>query len=253
MGIIGSPTKEKKEMINNPSVDSFKVGGKLTGTLKGVASRLASISFLETSIENDAVTSAYVESRDINGKPYLFSLTRIKKNEISIVYSISPTTAPKKRRIDVIRQLLNILTVISDEYTISNKIIYNLVEMAIKDVGKLVDKKTSEIYVEYDTIKTENKILNKKNRVLKEENEKMNRTNYELKEENEKMKRKIKEYETPSDSVLKSRIIEWIKVHNGKINIPKFVSVYMKENLVGEKRVEQILNSLVTEGYVSSK
>lgn len=249
--MIGAPNKEKKDL--KPSVDSFKIGGTLKTTLKDVAKKLATISFLEVAAESSAVNSAYVESRDINGKPYLFSLMKIKKDEIGVVYSIPKTMAPRKRRIDVIRQLLNILNVINDSYDVDSKTIYNLLEKAIKDVGELVDKKTASMYVEYDTMKNENKILNKKVRLIESELEEIKSSGYETREKSKIMEMKLKEYETPSDETLKVKAIEWIKSHDGRISIPDFVSVYLGENKMGEARVEKILNELVTEGYLSAK
>lgn len=251
--MIGAPKKGKDELSRKPTVDSFKIGGKLKGTLKDVANSLSTISFLEIAVESEAVTSAYVESRDINNKPYLFSLMKIKKNEINVVYSIPPTTAPKKRRIDIIRQLLNVLNVINEYYEVDNKTIYNLIEKAVKDVGELVDKKTTAIYVEYDTLKNENAILNKKVRVLEKEVEELRNKQYELKEKSNEVFIKMKKYEDPSDETLRVKILEWIKDHNGSINIPDFVSVYMNKSKIGEKRVEEILNQLVKEGYLSLK
>lgn len=251
--MIGIPTKDKKKIDKTPTVDSFKIGGKLKSSLKDVASKLSSISFLEVAMESNAVNSAYVESRDINGRPHVFSLMKIKSNELSIVYSLPHTMAPRKRRIDVIRQLLNILGIISEEYEVDNKTIYNLIERSIRDVGELVDKKTSEMYVEYDKIKNTNTILDRKVRVLEKEREEIKNKNYELTEKNNELTLKINRYETPSDETLRVRLQEWIKDHNGKINIADFTSVYLSGNKVGETRVEKILNELVTEGYVSVK
>lgn len=253
--MIGAPTKEKKELEKRtePGVDSFKIGGKLKGTLKDVANMLSSISFLEVAMESNAVNSAYVESRDINNRPYLFSVMKIKKNEIDVVYSIPPTVAPNKRKIDVIRQLLNMLSVIDKCYEIDHKTTYNLIEKAIKDVGELIDKKSSAIYVEYDTIKNENIILKKKVRILDKEVDKLKSQIYELKEQNNEMILKLKKYDSPSDETVKVRIQEWIKDHKGTINIPDFVSVYLSKSKNGETRVEQLLNELVTAGYLSMK
>lgn len=249
--MIGAPQKEKLEL--KPTVDSFKIGGKLKGTLKDVAKKLSTISFLEIAVESSAVNSAYVESRDINNKPYLFSLMKIKKEEINVVYSIPRTMAPRKRRIDVIRQLLNILNVIDEYYEVESKTIYNLIERAIKDVGELVDKKTASMYVEYDTMKNESRILNKKLRVFEKEVEELKNTNYDLREKTNTMELKLKEYETPSDETIKVKVQEWLKAHDGRISIPDFVSVYLAGNKMGEARVEKVLNELVTEGYLTVK
>ncbi|MDD5023013.1 MAG: hypothetical protein PHU63_02490 [Candidatus ainarchaeum sp.] len=251
--MIGKPKKDESKEIKKPAVDSFKIGGKLKGSFKEIAKKLSSVSFLEVAMESNAVNIAYVESRDISNKPYLFSMMKMREDEIGVVYSTPQNMAPKKRRIDVIRQLLNILGIISNEYEVDEKTIYNLIEKAMKDIGELVDKKTAEIYVEYDTLKNENTILDKKIRVLEKEIEELKNSNYELREKNNELTIKMNRYEKPSDETIKIKLIEWIKDHNGKISIPDFVAVHLGGNPVGETRVEKILNELVTQGYLSSR
>ncbi len=250
--MIGIPLKEKKEAEKKPMIDSFKVGGKLRTSLKELSERLSAVSFLEVALENDAISCAYIESRDINNNPYLFSLIKIKQDEISIIYSVPKTTAPKKRRMDVIRQFLNILSLISEDYFVDARIVNNLIEKSLKDIEELIDKKTAELYVEYDTLKNENLILSKKLTVLEKEIEELRSKNYELREKNERDEIKIRKYETPSDETLRVKVMEWIKDHRGEISISDFVSVYLKGNDSGEQRVEKILDELTKEGYLSS-
>ncbi|MFA5050149.1 MAG: hypothetical protein WC501_04020 [Candidatus Micrarchaeia archaeon] len=248
--MIGIPAKEKKEVEKKPMIDSFKVGGKVNTSLKELAEKLSTVSFLEVALETDAVSCAYIESRDISNSPYLFSLIKIKKEEMSVIYSIPPTIAPKKRRMDVIRQFLNILNIINEDYSVDMRVINNLIEKSLKDIEELIDKKTAELYVEYDTLKNENAIISKKQSILEKEVEELKVKNYELREKNERYLLKIKKYENPSDETLRIKIIEWIKDHKGEISIPDFVSVYFKDNESGEQRVEEILDELVKEGYL---
>jgi DNA-binding IscR family transcriptional regulator len=52
-----------------------------------------------------------------------------------------------------------------------------------------------------------------------------------------------------SDSVLAVKIQDWIEEHNGEINLSEFSSVHG----VSEARVEQVLNNLISEGYLESR
>ena len=60
---------------------------------------------------------------------------------------------------------------------------------------------------------------------------------------------KLRELETMSDPVLSLKIQEWLSEHKGEINIADFSKVYN----VSESRVEQMLNKMVTEGYLATK
>src|SRR3990167_5193063 len=110
------PLQQKTAVQSQPSVDGFKIKGTLRGTIQDVASLLRTVSFLEVAPEKDAVNAVYVESRDINKAPYLFSILRIKEDEIELIYSVPPEIAPKKRRLDMIRYLLNILSLVENYY-----------------------------------------------------------------------------------------------------------------------------------------
>ena len=66
-----------------PQVDGFKLKGKLDeGQAQGSgASLLRSISFLEIAPEKDVLNVIYVESRDIDKNPYLFSIIKIRRTK----------------------------------------------------------------------------------------------------------------------------------------------------------------------------
>ena len=237
---------EKNETRQKPLIDGFWIVGKPNGTMKEIAGILNSVSFLEVTIESDAVNVAYVESRDITKKPYVFSLIKITKKGIKIVYSIPPTVAPNKRKLDIIRHFLNILNLIGKYYIVDNRSIYNLIEEVVKNVNELIDKQSTKLYVEYDTLKKELGQIKNKLKNKDEELELLKNKNYELRTESEELKVHLREYESVSDEVLKIKIQDWIKDHNGEINIVEFSNVHN----INEGRIEHMLNQLVTEGYL---
>jgi DNA-binding IscR family transcriptional regulator len=58
---------------------------------------------------------------------------------------------------------------------------------------------------------------------------------------------RIRELETFSDEILISRIQSWLADHGYEINISDFARV----NKISEARVEQVLNKMVREGYLT--
>ncbi len=242
--------KEEKKIVpagrGKPTVDGFKIKGRAKGSMKEIAELLRTISFLEVAQEKSAVNVVYVESRDINKNPYLFSIVKVREDEVEVLYSIPPTISPRKRRIDVLRYLLNILSVIDNEYDIENKVLYQLLEDAVKELTDSVTMDYSKLYTAYDSLKKEEVDLRKKTERLEDQVEALTNQNYELKSENDEVKVRLGELEKVSDDTLRTKLQEWIIEHNGSINVFEFSKIYK----VTETRVEEVLNRLVNEGYL---
>ena len=143
---MGGQKPVKSMMKKKPTVDGFKIKGELKGSLKNIANILRTITFIEIAQEKAAINIAYVESKDINKNPHLFSIIKMKKDEIEVLYSVTPEISPTKRRVDVIRYLLNILSLIDEEYEVDNKILYQLVEDSIKKITDSVSVEYSRLF-----------------------------------------------------------------------------------------------------------
>ncbi|MCI0504446.1 hypothetical protein L0Y65_07125 [Candidatus Micrarchaeota archaeon] len=236
-----------KEEMHPPQVDGFKIKGRLVkGKLKDLSSVLRSISFLELAPEKDVLNVIYVESRDIDKNPYLFSIIRIKEDELEVLYTIPSEIGPKKRRVDVIRYLLNILSLVDSSYSVDNKTVYQLVENAIKELAGSVTMDYNKLYTSYDSLKKEVDDLKKKVDRLTEQNQALTSSNYELKTQNDDLRLRVQQLEGLSDDALKGKLQEWVAEHSGTMNISEFTKVYK----VSDARVEEMLNKLVSEGYL---
>jgi len=229
-----------------PKVDSFRVKARLKGTMKDVAGLLRTISFLEVAAEKDAVNAVYVESRDINKNPYLFSILKLKEDELEVLYTIPSEIAPRKRKLDVIRYLLNILSLVEDVYSIDSKVVYQLLETSVKDLLDSVTMDYWKLYTAYDSLKKDADDLTKRVERLKDQTEALSAQNYELKSSNDELSLRVKDLEGLSDETLKARLQEWVVEHDGVINVIEFTKIHK----AAESRVEQMLNKLVAEGYL---
>ncbi len=220
----------------------------MKGSFADISKLLRTISFLEIAQEKSAVNVVYVESRDIDKNPYLFSIVKIKKDEVEVLYTIPPEISPRKRRMDVLRYLLNILSIFDKEYEIENKVLYQLVEDAVKEITDSVTMEYSKLYTAYDSLKKEAIDLRKKSERLEDQVEALTNQNYELKSENDEFRLRLNELEHLSEETLRTKIQEWIVEHNGSINLSEFSKIYKTP----ETRVEEILNRLVSEGYIET-
>jgi len=238
---------QAKDEVHPPQVDGFKIKGSLTkGKLKDLANMLRSISFLELAPEKDLLNVIYVESRDIDKNPYLFSIVKIKEDEVEVMYTIPSEISPKKRRVDVIRYLLNIFSLIESSYSVENKALYQLIENAIKDLASSVTMDYNKLYTSYDSMKKDVDDLRKKVERLTEQNAALTSQNYEFKTQNDDFKLRLSQLEGLSDEALKAKLQEWVAEHSGTINVTEFSKIHK----MSEARVEEMLNKLVNEGYL---
>lgn len=238
---------QPKEEAHPPQVDGFKLKGKLLKPkLKDLASVLRSISFLELAAEKDVLNVIYVESRDIDKNPYLFSIMKVREDEVEVMYTIPAEISPRKRRVDVIRYLLNILSLLEGSYRVDNKTLYQLMENAIKDLSSSVTMDYNKLYTAYDSLKKEVGDHKKKLDRLTEQSQALTSQNYELKTQNDELRLRVQQLEGLSDEALKSKLQEWVAEHDGNISVSDFTRVYH----VSDARVEEMLNKLVSEGYL---
>lgn len=229
-----------------PTVGGFRIRARRNAQANELSRNFAELSFLELSIEKDTLTVLNVESRDIQKNPFLFSLISFGPASIDVKYTCLANMSPKKRRIEVLRHFLNLLTLSEDSYDISLAEIFQLLEASIADMTEYVSSDYDKLFSSYDNLKTEHSTLQKKIKDLSDSNSSLSKENFELKSRNDELVLKLKSLETFSDPVLSLKIQEWLSEHKGEINIADFSKVYN----VPESRVEQMLNKLVTEGFI---
>lgn len=237
------------EAGEQPQVSGFRIGAARSSGVPEVLSKLSSLNFLELAQEKGTAVAVNVESRDIQKNPYLFSIVYFKENGIDVVYTVIPGLSPKKRRLEMIKYALNLLTIVQDCYSVQIREVYQIAENAISEMGEYVSSDYDKLFSSYDAAKSELVGARKKSKDLSAANESLAKENYDLKIRNDELTLKLKSLETYTDSVLMLKVQEWIAEHNGEINIGEFSRVHG----VLEGRVEQMLNRLVTEGYIESK
>ena len=236
-------------MPNSPTVSGFRIAAKRMKMPADISQRLSELSFLEMSTDKDSLIVLNVESRDIQKNPFLFSLVSFLPAAIEAKYTCMPNTSPKRRRIEVLRHFLNLLTITEDCYAVKMQDVYQLLEAAVSDMTEYSSVEYDKLFGMYDSQKSESSSMQKKLRDANDGNTSLSKENFELKNKNDELTLKLRSLETFSDPVLSIKIQEWLSEHKGEINIADFSKVYN----VPENRVEQMLNKLVTEGYIESK
>ncbi|MGC8699445.1 MAG: hypothetical protein ACP5RK_00355 [Candidatus Micrarchaeia archaeon] len=232
-----------------PKMEEISFVGQLNGKLEDLLAKVSQIPTLASKIENGKLLVTRIESRDIHKKPFLFFLFEISESGIEVIYSIAPDTSVKMRRLFVLRNLLSVLSIISDSFKIDEKKFYQYLDSAIDDVLNSLSQNYSSLFNSYDALLTEYRELKRLNLELGAANRNLTIQTSQLSEENKKLKEELEALQTYSDESLMAMVEDWIESHNNSIDVDEFAKTYK----ITSPRVEQILNKMVSLGYIELK
>jgi hypothetical protein len=217
--------------------------------MQDIGSRLASLPMFESKMDGDKLVLLNVESRDIQKRPYIFSIITLAKDGIEVQYSVAPDTSEKLRRLKMLGLVLNIASLISDIYTVDNKVFFQYVDSSIDEAIGSISQNYSALFNKYDFIFNAYRETKRQNTELLAANRTLAMQTSQIREENDNLKSRLQELEKYSDNALMAMIEDWIEAHDGTIDIDEF----SKLRQVSPTRIEQILNKMVSLGYIETK
>ncbi|MCL4381805.1 hypothetical protein M1614_02400 [Candidatus Marsarchaeota archaeon] len=232
--------------IIEPEIENMQFKGSLTGSLDPIAERLSKLQNLTIKKEADKITAFNVENRDIENRPFLFYIIIIEKNKITVNYSIMRDSSEKMRKLQILRNLMGILSLISDLYKIDIQTFFQYVDSAIDNIINSLAQNYSSLFNSYDSLLSEHKELRRLNIELTNSNRNLTAQATRITAENEVLKARLKELENYSDESLMVMVQDWIESHSNTIDINEFAKTYK----ITLPRVEQILNKMVISGYL---
>ncbi len=235
--------------IVEPKTDSIEVKAKLSGSLGDIQKRLGDLQIFSITSSKDSVKLLKIESRDLQKKPFLFIIIDMGASRLAAEYTIAPDTSPKLRRLAVIKTLLGVLSLVSDLYTVDNTEFFQYVDSAIDDVTNSITQSYSTLFNSYDSLFNEYRELKRQNIELTASNKNLTVQALQLSDQNKSMDAELKELRGYSDNSLMVMIQEWIDSHDSTIDINEFAKNYK----MTPTRVEQMLNRMVSLGYIELK
>lgn len=241
--------EQQKAGFVEPEIEELKIGAKLTGTIDDISKRLSSLELFYLKQNPDSIVLLRIESRDIQKRPFLFFLLTLNRDSVVLQYSIAPDSSVKMRRLYLIKNLLNVLSLISDVYTVDNAELFQHADSAIDDVVNSIPQSYSALYNTYDSLFNEYKEMRRLNIELMASNKNLTVQGMQLSNENRELQAKLKELQTYSDEALMARVQDWIESHDSTIDIDEFSKV----NGVAPPRIEQVLNTMISRGYIEVK
>ncbi|MDE1868387.1 MAG: cell division protein ZapB [Candidatus Micrarchaeota archaeon] len=235
--------------IIEPKTDEIRIKGNLLGKFDDIAQRLASLQLFSIKVEADSATLLRVESRDMQKRPFLFIIIKFGKDSINIEYTIALDSSPKMRRLYVLKTLLGVLSLISGVYHADEVELFQNADSSIDDVMNSLSQSYSALFNNYDSLFNEYRELKRLNIELAASNKNLTVQASQISEENKELSERLKKLETYSDESLMVMVQEWIESHDSTIDVNDFANTH---KLV-PTRVEQILNKMVSLGYIELK
>ncbi|MDE1854801.1 MAG: hypothetical protein KGH57_00565 [Candidatus Micrarchaeota archaeon] len=232
-----------------PKVEQVEFPGKLLTSIADVKGKLASIPFYSLQENGDSLEIARVESRNIHKKPFLFYIMTVGPQSLSLVYSIVPGSSDRLRRATVIKDAASVLSVIRDSFQVDESKFFQYVDSVLDNLVAGLSQSYSTLFNKYDSLLNEFVEAKKLLRELETSNRNLTIQTSQLSEDNKSLTEQLKSLQTYSDESLMAMVQDWIEVHNSSIDVGEFAKTYK----VPEPRIEQILDKMVSMGYIELK
>jgi hypothetical protein len=232
-----------------PKTEELTVKAKLIGSFDDIKSRLSDIQTLSLEKTESQLNVVRIESRDIQKKPFLFIILELKKDSLDVSYTIATDSSPKLRKMIALKTALGILSLITDLYAVDTTEMFQYIDSAIEELVGSLSQSYSALFNNYDAIFNDYKEIKKMNVELASANKNLSVQASQLSEENKRLSARLKELEVYSDESLMVMVEEWLQAHSSEIDVNEFGKIYK----VNPTRVEQILNKMVSLGYIEIK
>ncbi len=235
--------------IVEPKIAEITLNGSLLGTFSAMASRLETLQMFSIKENPGSLVLLSVESRDIQKNPFLFFIITFTQDQVKVQYSIALDSSEKMRRLYVVKNLLSVLSLVTDLYTADVASVYQYVDSVIDDVLGSLSQSYSSLFNNYDSLFSEYREIKRLNIELIAANKNLTVQASQLSNENKDLKSRLESLETYSDESLMVMIEDWIDSHSDTVDVIEFAKTYR----LTAPRVEQVLNKMVSMGYIELK
>lgn len=232
-----------------PKVEEVDFEAKLNGTLEEVLKTVSQLPFYSSKIMDNSVVMARVESRNINKKPYLFHIITMKPQSLGLAYSVPQDSSVTLRRAEALKDLTGIVSLIYPAYQLDQVKFFHYIDSVVDSLVSGMSQNYNVLFNKYDSLISEYRDTKRLNLELSASNRTLTIKTAELNEENKSLKDQLAALQKYSDESLMVLIEEWLQVHGNAIDVEEFSKTYT----ISMQRVEQILDRMVSMGYIELK
>ena len=180
------------EALILPKIEELQFEGKLTGSFSDIGDKLARVPFYTTKLADDQLVIVRVESRNIHRMPYLFHMITIKRDGISVVYSVPPDTSVDLRRAFVIKNLASMVSLIEESYQINTSKFLQYMDSIIDSLLNGMSQNYNLLYNKYDSLLFEYRELKRLNLELAASNRNLTIQTSQLNEETKSLREQLR-------------------------------------------------------------
>ncbi|VVB58785.1 Uncharacterised protein [Candidatus Anstonella stagnisolia] len=242
--LIGKKQGAKDEV----PLGSFSLSGVRKMSPQKLAYELATLGFASIEEKGDMLAVSMVQGEDIDGKPHLFFRYVFLKNSIECEYSIPKPSSAQRRKMECLRELLDILCACNCFVPDAHGFFAALSGM-LSDGCELINADVTRISNACAKLEEENEALRKKCGLLLASNEKNEMAARGESLRNATLAARVAKLEGVSLQTLSEEIYDWIRTHGGLIDVREFA----RQQGVSTARVEEGIDYLLKGGYIGSK
>ncbi len=229
-----------------PDTEEIQFKASIKGDFKDLSQRFSSLQMYSMKAEADKLTLVRIESRDIQKRPYLFYILEFGRGTLTVSYTRSRDASVKMRRLFVLKNLLSVLSLVSDVYSVDDSDLFQHADSAIEDVINALSPSYSSLFNNYDSLFNEYREIKRLNLEMQASNKELLVKATQLESDNKALKERMSKLEAYSDESLMVMVEDWIESHDGTIDINEF----SKYHSIVSTRVEDVLNKMVSQGYL---
>ncbi|MDD5022988.1 MAG: hypothetical protein PHU63_02360 [Candidatus ainarchaeum sp.] len=230
-------------------IETITLPSKRKKSLSSLIPLFSDLGFSKISLEKKKLIIEKSLGKNLEGKTEMDYKVVFSENEISFSYSIPINSEKRNRKIESFSTLLNILSISNDFYNFNISSIVQNFSLIIQDVQKIIDKEGINFTQRIDDLINKNTQIMKKYHDLLSSSEENARLLIDSERRNNELRKRLDILEGLSDRSLKEEIFNWIKIHDGHIDVLEF----SKTHKIPHSRVEEGLNLLIKEGYIKKK
>jgi len=230
-------------------VEKIAIKATQKKNIRPLANLMGELGFTKISYLNETLTIERIFGYGLKGTPELDYRIVFAPNEILLEYEIIKGKNKRARLLSVLPIFLNVLQIAEDYYEIAPSAIYYEINEALGEAIKLVGKDAVDLSTELSELKSKYRALHAKYEDLLKSSEANARILLECENKRNELMRKVEKLMRYEDETLKDMIYEWIKLHNGRLNILEFSKI----NKIPIPRVEEGVNMLISEGYIKRR
>ncbi len=227
----------------------IKIKTKRKKPLKPLLSMLGKLGFTRIEYSPDMLLIEKIESEDLKGKPFLFYRAELSRAGITVKYTSPSMRTKLMRNLDMGIMLLNLFLLLEDYYDVQVPSVYMFYFPLLKSLSESVEREKLEMSSQLAELQSRHDSIEKRYKDLLRSSEQNARILVEYERKNEELKEKISKLEGLTDEVLQERVFQWIKDHDGEIDLFEFSKI----NSMPVGRVEEGLDLLIKNGYIRKR